>query len=115
MRHYLIIVLLFFLPMALFAQSNTDSSLVIPNVFTPNDDAVNDVFQIKSDSLISLKVGFYSRWGIKVAEMNGVNDHWDGRTSSGEEVPDGIYFYIMEAEDRNGGKINKTGHVTLLR
>jgi len=83
-----------------------------PNVFTPNFDGQNDLFEVnKGNRLYSCtQVYIYNRWGQLVFSSQGPNHTWDGRTFSGQEVPEGVYFYVIEV---NGA--TKNGHITLLR
>lgn len=80
--------------------------LVIPNIFTPNNDALNQYFEI--DQRItggSLRV--YDQWGMEVYSSRNYLNNWDG---SG--LPDGIYFYTL-----SGGKCitEKKGTLTILK
>lgn len=81
----------------------------IPNVFSPNDDGVNDFFQI--DGLSGeFKLTIHDRWGITVFETTDKNEHWDGKSSSGKPLSEGVYFYMLE----RGGEI-KQGFLHLVR
>ncbi len=96
----------------------------IPNIFTPNNDDVNDVWQIKFPYGYALQdLEIYNRWGTLIYERNNlefkINGYtkigWDGRTTSGEECSAGVYFYVVKYTDRNNEvKIGK-GNVTLMR
>lgn len=79
--------------------------LFVPNVFTPNNDGVNDVFMKSYD----LKI--FDRSGIEL--YNGTNG-WDG-TYKGVNAPPDTYFYILHYEDINHRVEEKQGYVTLLR
>ena len=85
--------------------------LIPPVVFTPNGDGINDVFQLEIPEPIATCTNFqiFNRWGSKVFESVGQNVAWDGRTTAGEKVPIGTYFYLIEI---NG--IIKRGALTLL-
>lgn len=79
-----------------------DSSLLeIPNVFTPNEDGLNDFFQVKSVSLKSFSGRIFNRWGQLVYEWNDWKSQdagWNGRNQgTGAESPSGTYYYIIEA------------------
>lgn len=82
---------------------------IIPNVFTPNKDGINDILKITLCNPIQ-KISIYNRWGIKVFETTNMNHDWDGRTTSGEECTDGIYYYIIETKEKN-----VKGFVQLIR
>jgi len=74
------------------------NDVLIPNIFTPNNDGVNDYFEIKNlpdDASTQI----FNRWGIKVFETNKSNVFWDGRTTSGNELVDGTYFYLVTSEE----------------
>jgi len=105
-----------------------------PNVFTPNGDGINDVFEIKlSGSKFLLKqFQIKDRWGITVHDQNtnalkvtNVSDiqntsktiylKWDSRTSSGISCSDGVYYYFLEVENEKGELIKRNGYITLLR
>ena len=87
-------------------------NLDIANVFTPNNDGINDFFGIKGDFSIPecTELRVYNRWGALLFESSGYNDTWDGRTFSGVEVPEGTYFYIITLKNRE-----VKGSVTLIR
>jgi gliding motility-associated-like protein len=82
----------------------------IPNVFTPNNDGVNDIFETSFCNKI-IKASVYNRWGTLVFEtVNNNNIGWNGNTRSGEYCVEGTYFYIIETNE----KIFK-GFIQLLR
>ena len=56
-----------------------------------------------------------NRWGEKIYEFNDMYDVWDGYSLSGQEVPDGVYFYILESQGEDGSPYSRKGSVTLIR
>ncbi len=80
--------------------------LIIPNVFTPNNDNMNEKFTIDQHELLKncteLKV--YNRWGKLVFESNNLNTAWDGKNKNGQEMEDGIYYYhvLFKNKDFSG-------------
>ncbi len=72
----------------------------IPNVFTPNNDGVNDFLLAKSSSLVE-KVEFkvFNRAGVLVFSTEDPKLNWDG-TYKGKVVPSGVYFYDCEVYER---------------
>jgi gliding motility-associated-like protein len=84
--------------------------LKIPNVFSPNNDGVNDVFVIENLPE-SASVQIYNRWGALVAESSTPNGSWDGRMKGGAEASAGVYYYIVNLPDGERRK----GFVQLIR
>ncbi len=89
--------------------------LVIPNVFSPNDDNTNDVFFITAEGYKQLHLEIYDRWGLKLWEVEGLNPSWDGRTSAGLVVPDGTYYYILTGTDFRNKAMEKTGYLSVVK
>jgi gliding motility-associated-like protein len=87
----------------------------IPNVFTPDGDGINDVFYINSSGLSEYQLDIYNRWGTKVYTSSEPGNKWDGRSSSGVELTDGTYYFILRAVSVTSKDNSTTGFVTLLR
>lgn len=92
-----------------------ESVISIPNVFTPNGDGNNDVFEVTWINLVQLDMLIYDRWGVLVYHWNGLTGYWDGKTDNGKYATDGVYYYICTATT-NKGEIRKlTGFFQLIR
>lgn len=91
-----------------------ESTLIIPNVFTPNNDGSNDVFKIIGQNIKTISVEIYNRWGKKLYSWEGIDGGWDGKTS-GAEVSSGTYFYIINATGEDDQEYLKKGSFSLLR
>ncbi len=88
-------------------------SLIIPNVFTPNGDGYNDVFEYENQQQWMFETQVYSRWGNLVFE-NRESKNWDGRIK-GELAAPGVYNYIIRAVGIRGGEIRiYRGLVTVI-
>ena len=89
----------------------------IPNVFTPNNDGLNDLFQpLASKNLTFVSTIIRNRWGILIYESNQISKGWDGRTQAGVEAPEGTYFYVIEFKGEGDSDSNiYKGALTLLR
>ena len=73
------------------------SSECVPNVFTPNNDDINDTWSLEDTFLYSdSEVKIYGRYGRLLFHSIGYNLPWDGRNIKGNDVPDGVYFYAIE-------------------
>ena len=88
--------------------------VVVPNVFSPNGDGQNDLFNIDGVGIKTVAIKIYNRWGQSVFETTQFNEGWNGRTNSGDEVPDGTYFYIVDVETTTDTETH-TGSLTLIR
>lgn len=88
----------------------TIATFKIPNLFTPNDDGVNDRWEFSLDKTPGAKVLVYNRWGNKIWEATG-NVSWDGIMKNGYPAPPDAYSYVITHE----GKIIYKGTVTLVR
>ena len=94
----------------------SESSLKVPNAFSPNGDGVNDVYYITFQSLVKLDVSIFNRWGQRVCERNlsNIDQGWDG-TYGGKEVSDGVYFIVVQAVGSDGIKYNIRRDINILR
>jgi|GEM_PF-2640813 gliding motility-associated-like protein len=97
----------------LYGKENDSFSELIPNVFTPNGDGVNDEYIIPSHGGI-LSFQIINRWGNVVYSWDSGPINWDGKMLDGKEVSEGIYFYRIQHMNCGEESI-KTGHITLLR
>ncbi len=84
----------------------------IPNVFSPNNDGINDVWNIGYlNSYPGSTVEVYNRYGQILYKSVGYNKPWDG-TLNGNPLPGGVYYYIINPKN---GRAQFTGSVTIIR
>ena len=86
------------------------SDVFIPNIFTPNNDGVNEFFKVLNKQP-NTKISIANRWGVKVFDSNDYQNDWQA-----QGVPDGVYFYTIDMGGtlykgavevwRGGAKIN---------
>jgi len=67
------------------------------NVFTPNNDGVNDVFQFNMLNIVEIELTILNRWGNVMFTTTDVNASWNGK-SNGIEAEPGVYFYNFKAK-----------------
>ncbi len=81
--------------------------IVIPNVFTPTNDGINELFKIKGIEFDIWELTIYSRWGEIVFHSTDYQNDWNGNNLSPT-----VYYYILENK-----KINEkyTGTVRIIR
>lgn len=84
--------------------------LFIPNVFTPNGDGVNDVFEIVGiESFDKVEITIINRWGNEVYRNDNYKNTWDGKG-----VNDGTYYYIIVTH-KGGQRTDYKGWVLVKR
>jgi len=88
----------------------------IPNVFTPDGDGLNDIFEVivngQNIEIIEFKI--FNRWGQKVHDKTGVDHGWDG-TVDGKPAPSDVYAYSIVIKLPTGELITESKDVTLIR
>jgi gliding motility-associated-like protein len=81
------------------------ADIVIPQVFTPNGDGVNDLFKIFGIyKYPNNKLEVYNRWGHRVFVKEGYNNTWTGKseaelTIGNLDLPRGTYYYVLSLND----------------
>ena len=100
---------------AVFEQ--IDFSFFIPNTFTPfsTDDNLNDIFKAYGIGIVKFKMDIFSRWGDRIFNSDSLDYGWDGTSYEGNQVPVGVYIYLIEAENIYGEIFKYHGQVKLIR
>lgn len=86
------------------AQLSVVINIFVPDGFSPNGDGINDTFEILDlANFPNYVIKIYNRYGNKVFEGNANLPFWDGTPSStsllsGDTVPSGVYFYIIDLQ-----------------
>ena len=70
--------------------------LEVPNVFTPNNDAINDVFIVRTDGIHLYTFSVYTRSGVLVYKSEAPDISWDGRSFAGDLLTQGLYYFTIE-------------------
>lgn len=115
------------------------AGIILPNVFSPNQDGINDDYQIQLQAawhFETLEAQIYNRWGEVVQERNFNNEAladasppqadsmtkkastltlWDGFTLSGKPANEGTYFIVINATLKDGKQISEKIAVSLVR
>ena len=86
---------------------SVDCDIVVPNVFTPNNDGTNDRFEIEGILSAKNTVKVFNRWGQVVFEANNYRNNW-----AATGLPEGTYFYEVVVE---GHEKPYTGDLTIMR
>ena len=92
---------------------------LLPNVFTPNGDGINDVFQpFPYSNVESVRMFIYNRWGRLVFQTTNPDILWDGKQSAHAEPVNGVYYYICEVFEHSLDGIRQRilkGSVTIIK
>ena len=92
-----------------------EDTLVIPNIFTPNGDNINDYFVIKNSNDWDINLQVFNRWGNLVYKEDNYQNNWDGKYK-GNPLSDGVYYYIINAKGKySGTEEEHHGSLTILR
>ncbi|MEO7176390.1 MAG: PKD domain-containing protein [Saprospiraceae bacterium] len=90
----------------------------LPNAFTPDQNGNNDEFIGTGvfDGMKSFSLTIFSRWGDKVFETKDPQVGWNGtRLNSGQDIPTGVYVYVVDYIGPRGDRTQKQGFATLIR
>lgn len=93
-----------------------DTQITIPNVFTPNNDGKNELFNIFTNkTTLGINGYIFNRWGKEIATWNSLSGGWNGKTNGGKEVAEGVYVYIIKITYPDGKIDERNGSVSLIR
>jgi len=100
----------------------TECPVYIPNIFSPNGDGINDLFQIQTadkNEVIITRFYIFDRWGNNVYErfnipVQSYSGWWDGTFKRFTMNP-GVFSYYLEVQFENGTRETYKGSVTLIR
>ena len=90
------------------------SQLTAFNAFSPNGDGVNDVFTVTYKDIKTYRLQIFNRWGNLIFETDNPEQGWDGRYNGGE-VPEGTYYYLIDATGLDEERYLLKGFITLVR
>jgi gliding motility-associated-like protein len=85
----------------------------VPTAITPNGDGVNDYFLIdKIGDYPQNNIVIFNRWGNVVFKEAPYTNTWNGKSKSGSDLPDGIYYHTF---DFGNGEKAITGYILIKR
>ncbi len=91
------------------------NQVFIPNMFSPNSDAVNDFIKLYTTGVIAKsEFHIFDRWGNRVFFADDVNERWDG-TYKGRDCNTGVYAYFYRVVFADGRVLKGKGDITLIR
>ncbi|MES2620852.1 MAG: gliding motility-associated C-terminal domain-containing protein, partial [Bacteroidota bacterium] len=91
------------------------NAVFLPNIFSPNNDGLNDKFLLRSKILSSLSYfRVFNQWGEVVYETTNIGEGWDG-TIKGQPAPVAVYVCSLGGKCDNGFNVTKSSNITLVR
>ncbi|MFN3918432.1 MAG: PKD-like domain-containing protein [Flavobacteriales bacterium] len=92
-----------------------ETIVLIPNIFSPNGDGINDIFKITTVNVTSMEGFVFNRWGQELFSWTDLNGGWNGKTPKGDNASDGTYFYIIKIKTALDEEKEYTGSFSLIR
>jgi gliding motility-associated-like protein len=104
----------------IYSRSNTHcisqpAKLRVPNAFAPRGENTHFKPLVVFGETADFQMSIFTRWGQKIFETTDVDKGWDGRSSDGQTVRQGIYVYKMKITKSDGTVTEKNGTVLLIR
>lgn len=92
-----------------------DCEVVMPNVFSPNQDGANDTFSALTNCKFEkFDLLIFNRWGNKIFTSSNELSKWDGKYN-GSDCTDGVYYYHITYKLLSQETKSEYGYVTLIR
>jgi gliding motility-associated-like protein len=88
-----------------------------PNVYTPNQDGLNDLFgpSVGAGCLLDeYSFLLYNRWGVLLFESHDISTKWNGKHNN-SSCSEGVYYYLIEYTFKGDTKKSKQGFVYLFK
>jgi len=92
-----------------FILIESDGTITLPNIFTPNGDGDNDRFVPFQAFPGKWTLMIFNRWGVEVFTTENLSQGW-----SGEDSPSATYYWVLQPRDGQQGE-SRAGYVTLVR
>lgn len=99
-------------------DADCPSPVYVPNVFSPNNDGVNDHFQPHFNPFYEIdymQLEVFSRWGAKVFATQSIDGVWDG-IFKGKQLDSGTYVWSLKYRFKGFSREELiSGSVVLMR
>jgi gliding motility-associated-like protein len=91
-------------------------NVFIPNMFTPNDDGLNDTWKPIMSEYIKegYQLSVFDRWGQRIFHTTDVDATWDGTVKGKKVAPNTTYSYRLIVRDFTGQEYEFVGHVSVI-
>ena len=85
--------------------------LLMPNIFSPNGDGINDLLTpVESKNISKMHTRILNRWGETIFETTDLKINW-----TGENLNEGTYFYLIEYQAEEGTPKQAQGTIRVKR
>jgi gliding motility-associated-like protein len=88
-----------------FVETGSDCGFSVTNAFSPDGDGVNDNWIIDGAYRHPVNnVAIFNRWGDLLVKFENYDNQivvWDGTNGSGDQLPSGTYYYVIEYPEIN--------------
>ncbi len=76
-----------------------NSSLIIPEGFSPNNDGYGDYWVIQGlENFTNNEISIHNRWGNVVYQAAPYRNDWKGDARNGNKLPSGTYYYVLKPD-----------------
>lgn len=98
-------------------QLNSEYPIILPNIITPNEDGVNDFWDLSKYALQDLEFIVYNRWGNVVFKTNNPNTQWKGVNQKGEDLSESVYYWLLKCQSscKPDERITEKGWIQIMR
>jgi gliding motility-associated-like protein len=89
--------------------------ITVPNVFTPDNDLVNDLFRpVLSFTPVVYHLVIMNRQGKTLFESKDYTESWDG-SKNGDPQPEQVCIWFLKVTTPSGKSISKSGTITVVK
>ncbi len=94
-------------------ENNTSKKLILPNLFSPDNDGKADLFYIESDGLTNFSLVIFDSKNNIIFKSEDPSFKWDGIKINGDLAENGKYIYIITAINKEGEEISEYSFLTI--
>lgn len=93
-----------------------DFWMEIPTAFSPDNNGLNDYFEIFGYGITKFEMRIFNRWGEEIFVSNDIYNLWNGnKNNTGAKALQGVYVYTIIYETYDGIEKHRNGYVSLFR
>ena len=97
------------------SENNCTCNIYVPNLFTPNNDAINDHWEVLANCPFrQYSLEIYNRWGSKIFSSNNALESWNGYYGN-QIVQSGLYSYLLKYQTEYGEPKIQYGTIMVMR